>query len=349
MKIIPSYSLLEHNTFRVEAKSSWWIAYEGVDDLEKLARDEYFKTLPFIHLGLGANTLFVGDYEGAVLHSQISSIELSEEEASSCLCRAGSGVVWDELVAQTVERGFYGLENLSGIPATVGAAIVQNIGAYGSEVGQFVEEIEVFDLSRGELFKLKSEEAQFGYRHSIFKTPDFERMVITHVTLRLSRTSHPNLSYHALAEAFSGKASPTPAEVRSQVLAIRQSKLPDVDEFPNAGSFFKNPVIAQDCFNALQSRFPSIPHWPSTSGDDRVKISAAWLIDQAGFKGKRVENVGCYPLQPLVIVNYGATSGAEIVQFAERVKVAVSQQFGIVLEPEVRFVGSLKEKDSSLC
>lgn len=352
MEIIPSYSLLEHNTFRVEAKAQWWIAYRDIEDLKKLAKDEYFETLSFINLGLGANTLFLGDYKGAVLHSQITSIEevgvidssMSSDSTSSPLIRVGSGVVWDEFVAETIARGFYGLENLSGIPASVGAAIVQNIGAYGSEVGHYVEEIEAFDLGTGKVLRLCAEEAQFGYRSSLFKTPQYDKVVITHVTFRLSTKPQPNLTYRALAEAFEGVVAPTPLEVRHKVLAIRGSKLPKVEEYPNAGSFFKNPLVSQEKFESIQKEYSSVPHWLSPNGDPKVKLSAAWLIDQAGYKGKRIGSVGCYPLQPLVIVNYGTPLGKEILLFSEKVKHAVRERFGIELEPEVRMVGTLHDK-----
>lgn len=347
MEICPNYPLLEHNTFRIKAHARWWIVYKEIDDLRKLARDEYFATLPFISLGLGANTLFLNDYQGAVLHSEIKSIERVDKEVSLSLdeitdteplLRVGSGVVWDDLVALTLENGLYGLENLSGIPASVGAAIIQNIGAYGSEVGQFVEEVEYFNLKTGELCVKKGRDCSFQYRYSLFKESEYASCVLTSVTFKLSYEPKLNLSYKVLAEAFLGEIEPSPYAIRLKVLSIRNSKLPKVEEYPNAGSFFKNPLVSLATLEKLQQVYPKIPYWSSPNGDEKVKIPAAWLIEQAGYKGKRSGYIGCYPLQPLVIVNYGASSGGEIQQFAEEVKMAVESRFGILLEPEVRYV-----------
>lgn len=345
MEILRNYPLLEHNTFRVQARAQWWVAYENLEDLDKLARDEYFATLRFINLGLGANTLFVGDFEGAVLHSKISDCDRVDGENKALpaiaendpLLRVGSGVVWDQLVALTIANGLYGLENLSGIPSSVGAAVVQNIGAYGSEVGDFVESVELFDLKNGIPFRLTAKECNFAYRYSCFKESRFASCVVTHVVLRLSHNPDPNLSYQALAEKFTNDENPTPGQIRDHVLSIRASKLPDPQKLPNAGSFFKNPIITRGQFETLQRNYPQMPFW-QLDNDNGIKIPAAWLIEKVGYKGKRNTTVGCYERQPLIVVNYGAEKGAEIVRFAEEIRQAINQEFGILLEPEVRYV-----------
>lgn len=349
MLIQEDFSLLEHHTLAVPAKSRWWITYDSLADLERLASDEYFASLDFVSLGLGANTLFCGDYSGAVLHSCIDSIEridgscdfasLSGEESYSLL-RVGSGVLWDQLVSYSLSQGLYGLETLSGIPSSVGAAVVQNIGAYGSEVGQFVYEVEFFDFATKQSRTLAGSGCQFGYRSSCFKQAELSEAVITYVTFKLPRHYVPNLTYQALREQFEEGEIPSAEAVREKVLAIRATKLPPVEELPNAGSFFKNPLVSESQLRELQSRFPSMPFWANeTGGSDFWKIPAAWLIEQVGYKGKRSGNVGCYERQPLVVVNYGVSSGREIVDFAEEVQRAVASCFDILLEPEVRYIG----------
>ncbi len=350
MEIKENYPLLAHNTFSVEASAKWWVAYDSLADLDKLARDEYFASLPFINLGLGANTLFLANYNGAVLHSQITTVEQVDKKnypqielaPNEILFRVGSGYVWDEFVEETTNKGYYGLENLSGIPSSVGSAVVQNIGAYGVEASQHIVAVELFDFTTGKAFEIinRGETCGFGYRKSVFKTARYHRSVITHAVFKLhTNEKNINVSYSALSEAFNGKA-PSPQQVREVVLAIRNAKLPNPRYIPNAGSFFQNPILSYTQFQSLQDCYPSIPHWASPEGDNKVKVPAAWLIEQAGYKGKRSGNVGCYEKQPLVIVNYGTRKGSEIAQFAEEVCNAVYEKFGISLVPEVRYLGN---------
>lgn len=356
MEIRQNYPLLEHNTFRVDAKAEWWVAYSSLEDLDKLARDEFFRSLRFVNLGGGSNVLFLGDYPGAVLHSQLTDLETKELPPSSVsgtpseicsstvapatnsiLVRVGSGFVWDEFVRWSLAQGYYGLENLSGIPGSVGASAVQNIGAYGCEASQFIEEISVFDFQAKQLRHLKGKECEFAYRSSIFKTKAFEETTITHVTYRLSRYPRVNLGYKALSDRFTD-ICPTPQEIRETVLQIRGEKLPDPEALSNAGSFFKNPVVLRAECERLRSLYPEIPTYPAQEGDDFTKLSAAWLIDRAGFKGGRNGFVGCHEKHSLVVVNYGTANGQEIADFAAEVVDEVNNRFGITLEPEVRYI-----------
>lgn len=334
MNIQSHYSLKEHNSFGVEANTDWWIAFDSEEDLLSLSKDEFFASLSFVVIGEGTNLLFIDDYPGAVLSSQISSIEEGEREGAFQYIRAGSGIVWDDFVADMLQRGFYGVENLSAIPGTVGASAVQNIGAYGAEVSQFISAVETVDLHNGKKHTFTHEECAFAYRKSLFKQPDMASHVVTHVTYRLSREPQLNLSYAALKQTFEGK-NPTPLEVRQAVRSIRSAKLPDHHEYPNAGSFFMNPVVEAALAETMLKAYPEMPHYPAKDG---VKLSAAWLIDQSGLKGIRHGAVGTWPKQPLVIVNYEQASGREIADFAQFVVDTVKKKFAITLHPEVRYI-----------
>lgn len=334
MNIQSHYSLKEHNSFGVEANTDWWIAFDSEEDLLSLSKDEFFASLSFVVIGEGTNLLFIDDYPGAVLSSQISSIEEGEREGSFQYIRAGSGIVWDDFVADMLQRGFYGVENLSAIPGTVGASAVQNIGAYGAEVSQIISAVETVDLHNGEKHTFTHEECAFAYRKSLFKQPEMASHVVTHVTYRLSREPQLNLSYAALKQTFEGK-NPTPLEVRQAVRSIRSAKLPDHHEYPNAGSFFMNPVVEAALAETMLKAYPEMPHYPAKDG---VKLSAAWLIDQSGLKGIKHGAVGTWPKQPLVIVNYEQASGREIADFAQFVVDTVKKKFAITLHPEVRYI-----------
>lgn len=334
MNIQSHYSLKAHNSFGVEANTDWWIAFDSEEDLLSLSKDEFFASLSFIVIGEGTNLLFIDDYPGAILSSQISSIEEGEREGAFQYVRAGSGIVWDDFVADMLQRGFYGVENLSAIPGTVGASAVQNIGAYGAEVSQIISAVETVDLHNGEKHTFTHEECAFAYRKSLFKQPDMASHVVTHVTYRLSREPQLNLSYAALKQTFEGK-NPTPLEVRQAVRSIRSAKLPDHHEYPNAGSFFMNPVVEAALAETMLKAYPEMPHYPAKDG---VKLSAAWLIDQSGLKGIRHGAVGTWPKQPLVIVNYEQASGREIADFAQFVVDTVKKKFAITLHPEVRYI-----------
>lgn len=336
MEIIPNYPLAAHNTFAVEAKARWWISFDQVEDLEKLSRDEYFRSLPYLTIGAGSNLLFLQDYSGALLHSAITGCTLIAQEGDTVWVRVGSAVVWDDFVVWALAQGYYGAENLSLIPGVVGAAAVQNIGAYGSEIASLIDRVETFDLQRGEVRVFTQSECDYGYRQSCFKRSDYAHYLVTHVVLRLTTRQEVNLSYKALQE-YVGSTSVTPQDVREAVIAIRESKLPDPQTLPNAGSYFMNPVVEEAHFLSLQKQYPNMPHYPAPQG---VKLSAAWLIDQAGCKGYRKGNVGTYPKQPLIIVAYEKATGREIAQFAREIAHNVKEKFDVTLVPEVRYIGT---------
>lgn len=339
MEILQRHSLKAHNTFSIAATAEWFIEIDSLDDLKQLAADEYFATLPFVTIGEGSNLLFTADYTGAILHPRLgvgdSIVPLPTDTEGDVLVRIGCGVIWDHFVSKALSQGLYGAENLSWIPGTVGAAAVQNIGAYGSEVSQLITKVETFDIATGKHHSFSVTDCQFAYRYSRFKRADMASHIVTYVTLRLSTCPRINLSYKALAERVAPTA--TPHEIREAVIAIRKEKLPDPKELPNAGSFFMNPVVPAAQFEQLAQAYPSMPFYP-TDNPGKIKLSAAWLIDQSGLKGYTSGAVGTYHRQPLILVNHGGATGAEIAAFSLEVAGKVQAKFGVMLHPEVRFL-----------
>jgi len=340
MEIKEKFPLVSHNTFGIEATADWWVSYHSLDDLDRLARDEYFRSLPYLAIGEGSNLLFLNDYHGAILYSEIKDREVlptpKGEDQDTVLLRIGSGIIWDEFVAWSLEQGYYGAENLSWIPGSVGAAAVQNIGAYGSEVAQLIYQVETFDLKTRSKRVFFPKECLYDYRYSYFKEKEAERYIITHVVFALSRKANVNLSYKALHD-YLPSGNVTPRDVRKAVIEIRQAKLPDPKVLPNAGSFFMNPIVSSEVYQELQEKYPDMLHYPASQG---VKLSAAWLLDNAGLKGYRVGNVGTYERQPLILVNRGGAKGTDVAQFASLLVEKVKAAFGVTLHPEVRYIGA---------
>jgi UDP-N-acetylmuramate dehydrogenase len=337
MKTVQNYPLDGHNTFGLQAKARWFMEYESEDDLQRILRDEYFRTLQSLHIGKGSNLLFLGDVDGVVLHSAIRGIEQAGETDEAVLLRVGAAEIWDDVVAHAVEKGWGGIENLSLIPGETGAAAVQNIGAYGAEIKDVVETVEAYSQLTSEKRVFTGESCRYGYRRSFFKDERHEPHIVTRVTLRLAKRPALKLEYGNLRERVAAASSPTLAGVRKAVIDIRRQKLPDPSELGNAGSFFMNPIISPAHFERLKRDFPDMPSYPAEDG--RVKLSAGWLVEQCGLKGKRSGNVGTYPHQALVIVNYGQATGHEIARFAEQIREQVERRFRVRLIPEVKYVG----------
>ncbi|MBB6275073.1 UDP-N-acetylmuramate dehydrogenase [Porphyromonas circumdentaria] len=339
MNIREKESLISHNTFKVSAVADWWIEYSSLEDLKRLSQDEYFQTQQFLPIGQGSNLLFLHDYQGVILSSQIKEIDIINESESKVSLRVGSGVIWDDLIVWALEHGYNGIENLSWIPGTVGAAAVQNIGAYGAEIEEFIDYVDTFDLKEGKQHTFTRAECNYGYRYSLFKEEEYKHHVITHVHFTLPKNNHVNLSYQALEAYFSHQA-PTPLAVREAVIEIRKSKLPNPEKLPNAGSYFMNPIVPIEVYEKLSKEYSDMPYYPAEKG---IKLSAAWLLDQAGLKGYKKGNIGTYERQPLIIVNLGKAEGAEIAQFAEELSNKVFDKFAIRLTPEVRYIGKFKQ------
>lgn len=290
---------------------------------------------PLLFMGGGSNLLFLNNFSGTVLHSVIDNINIVAEDDNSVSVRVGSGVVWDDFVAYCVEKGWWGVENLSLIPGEVGASAVQNIGAYGVEVKdvlQSIEAISVDDLSK-RIFT--NAECNYAYRDSIFKKSLKGKYVITYVTYRLSKKANPNIGYGALKSVLA--ENPSLKEIRDAIIAVRNSKLPDPKVYGNAGSFFMNPVIPMEQFVALQSRYPDIPSYPASDG--YIKVPAGWLIEKSGWKGKSLGNAAVYEKQALVLINRGGATGMEVKHLADTVIADIKEIFGITLHAEVNYIG----------
>jgi UDP-N-acetylmuramate dehydrogenase len=331
MKIIDNCPLKERHTFGMDVKADRLIEFANEDEL-KSALTAAVK--PLLFMGGGSNLLFLNNFAGTVFHSVIDDIDIVAEDDNSISLRVGSGVVWDDFVAYCVEKGWWGVENLSLIPGEVGASAVQNIGAYGVEVKdvlQSIEAISVDDLSK-RIFT--NDECNYGYRDSIFKNSLKGKYVITYVTYRLSKTANPNIGYGALKSVLS--ENPSLKEIRDAIIAVRNSKLPDPKVYGNAGSFFMNPVIPIEQFVALQSRYPDIPSYPALDG--YIKVPAGWLIEKSGWKGKSLGNAAVYEKQALVLINRGGATGMEIKHLADTVIEDVRKMFGITLHAEVNYI-----------
>lgn len=350
--ILDDISLLPHNTFGMDVKARHFFEFSSREELR-----EALPSLPrpLLCIGKGSNLLFCSDFPGTVVHSAIKSLEV-EEFRDFVLVKAGSGIVWDEFVEWCVEHGYYGAENLSGIPGEVGASAVQNIGAYGAEVCQIIERVEAVDAETGEVWLLDGSECGYAYRDSIFKhshscsaergcafencpAPQNTKYIITSVTYRLSRKWEPNLTYKALAQDLDERCDgvPSAALVRQAVKEMRDGKLPDSEVLGNAGSFFVNPIVEASLATSLAKDYPRMPQFAAEGG--RVKLSAAWLIDQCGWKGRSLGPAGCYERQPLVLVNLGGAEGKDIIALAEAVIRDVKARFGVTLSMEVNRIG----------
>lgn len=320
------------NTFGMDVYARLFIEYASVEELQgslPLLRGERV-----LQVGAGSNLLFTHDWDGVVLHNGIMGKQFVGEEGERGLVRVGGGETWDDVVVWAIKEGYSGMENLSFIPGEMGAAAVQNIGAYGVELAELVAWVEAIDLRTGALRLFERNECDYGYRRSVFKGELWGRYAITHVVLSLSKKFCPRLAYGSLGASVEGRAC-TPAAVREAVVGIRRAKLPDPAVLGNAGSFFMNPVISEEAFTRLQAQYPHMPHYRQAVG---VKIPAGWLIEQCGWKGKRVGRVGVHESQALVLVNLGGATGEEVVRLAEAIMDSVKQRFDIDLHTEVNIL-----------
>lgn len=329
--------LLDRNTLAIDVRCRRLAEFETTEDLYALFSDKSVAKGSWYVLAGGSNILFTGDYDGTLLHSVNTHIEIVSETPSFVRVRAGAGADWDSFVEWCVERGLWGAENLSLIPGLVGASPVQNIGAYGCEAKDIIESVEMFSAESLSTVTLAREHCAFGYRDSVFKHSLKGRVVITAVNFILGKLPAPNTGYGDLRDKVESLGGPTLENIRNAVIAIRRAKLPDPAELPNAGSFFKNPVVDADLAAALKERYPSMPLYPSGRSTD-AKLAAGWLIEQSGWKGRRVGNVGMHDKQALVLVNYGGATGREILGFAAEVSGSVYENFGVEITPEVNIL-----------
>ena len=337
MQLLENISLKPYNTFGVEATARYFVSIRSVDELTDLVRNGITRDKPVLILGGGSNVLFKKPFNGLVVHPDFPGIDTLRSEDHTVRVRMGSGLNWDSVVKKTVESGLFGLENLSLIPGNVGAGPVQNIGAYGTELKDVFASLEATNLITGEHRTFDREACQFGYRNSWFKSQS-EPWLISSVSLTLSTQFTPNLRYAELESALSeaGIQTPTAEDVRREVIKLRTGKLPDPAKIGNAGSFFKNPVISGALHESLTAKYGKIP--THEAGPDQWKLSAAWLIEQCGWRGKNIGACGVYEKHALILVNHGGATGEELRQLSLEIQLSVREKFGIELEPEVKII-----------
>ena len=332
-------NLRPYNSFGFDALAKYFVEINTINDLQTLIRNGELKKHKTLILSGGNNILFQEDvFDGLVVYINTKGIEILREDENEGVIRAQAGEDWPDFVRFCVDKGWHGVENLAYIPGKVGAAPVQNIGAYGMELEDSFLQCEAIELASGEKRVFSKEECRFGYRESIFKSELKGQHVITSVDFLLKKDAPLNLEYGNIKAYLeqNGIKSPTLQQLHDAICAIRDSKLPDVKQIGSAGSFFKNPVISAEQFEALQQDYPNIPHYPDADG--MVKVPAGWLIEQSGWKGWRNEHVGVYDKQALVLVHYGGGKGQDIVELAHKIQDSVEAKFGIKICPEVNFV-----------
>jgi UDP-N-acetylmuramate dehydrogenase len=328
-------SLLPYNTFGMNVSADQFARFDSIATLQSLISRPEIINHPILVLGGGSNVLLTADFKGTVLKNEIKGIECIHENEELIYVKVGGGEVWHEFVMYCVDRGWGGIENLALIPGSVGAAPMQNIGAYGVEIQQVFHEAEAISLPDGSLHHFNKEQCKFGYRESIFKRQLKGNMVITHVTFVLTKNPTLNTGYGAIKDELGkmGIEQPNIRDIAEAVIRIRKSKLPDPKVLGNAGSFFKNPEIDLKDFELLQTNYPDIVGYPLP--DFKVKLAAGWLIEKAGWKGVRYGEAGCHEKQALVLVNHGHATGSEIFQLSEKIISSVHEKFGVILHREV--------------
>lgn len=333
MTFAHNVSLKPFNTFGIDLSAARLFEVFSEDDLRHFFQEH--KERPLI-LGGGSNILFTQEPEQPVLRISIPGIYIVHEDEREVLLEVGAGVVWHDLVLYALDKNFPGFENLSLIPGTVGAAPIQNIGAYGVECKSLIHKVRYYDILEADFKEIYNQDCAFGYRDSIFKHELKGRVVISKVFFRINKNATLHISYGSIVDELA--VVPSEAGIRDvseAVVRIRRSKLPDPAEIGNAGSFFKNPIISPSHFESLLKEYPNVPHYIQ---EDGIKIPAAWLIETAGWKGYRKDNYGVHTRQALVLVNYGGASGAQIVALSKEIIASVHRKFGIQIEPEVQII-----------
>ena len=337
MKDERNYSLKEHNTFGIDAKCRRFIEFEDDEEAFEVAEILRKSALPYIIIGGGSNLLLTKDFDGIVVRSGVKG-HYFEEDFTCERMTCGSGEVWDDMVATSLQAGYYGMENLSLIPGDVGASAVQNIGAYGVEAKDLILCVWMVEIATGKPWMIGNEDCEYGYRQSRFKKDWKNRFLITRVTYGLSRTFRPNLDYGNIRQELErrGITEPTAQQLRDIIIEIRNAKLPDPKIEGNAGSFFMNPVVTRQKYEKLAAQYPQMPHYKVDYRHE--KIPAGWMIEQCGWKGKSLGRAGVHDKQALVLVNRGGATGAEIVALSDAIRQDVKAKFDIDIHPEVNII-----------
>ncbi len=332
MTIRDNCSLAGRNTFGMDVRADHMLEWSSPEELISQLQDI---EKPVLMIGGGSNLLFMGDFNGTVIHSTISTIEVLGSTDDNVHVKVGSGVVWDDFVAWCTVNGLWGVENLSAIPGEVGASAVQNIGAYGVEVKDVIDTVQTISLADGSERDFSNAECKYAYRQSIFKNELKGQYAVAYVIFNLSRKQLPRLGYGALEQEVERLGEPTLNNIRQAVISIRDSKLPDPKVLGNAGSFFMNPVVSEQEFNIIRNNHPDVPSYPAPGG---IKVPAGWLIEKTGWKGRSLGPAAVYDKQALVLVNKGGATGADIKRLADTIIADVKQKFGITLSTEVNYI-----------
>jgi UDP-N-acetylmuramate dehydrogenase len=337
IRFLENYNLQAYNTFGVEVKTKYFFEFTELEDLDPfLQLNETWKEEKILLLGEGSNILFLNDFEGLVVHPNIPGVQIINEDRQYVWLEVGSGENWDEFVRYCVDCQFGGIENLAFIPGNVGAAPVQNIGAYGQEVQNVVDCVKGYDLDKREFVEYSNTACEFSYRNSIFKSKFKNRFIITSVVFKLDKFPEFNLGYQKLEKRVIEQGEVNLQNIKQAVIDIRSEKLPDVNVIGSAGSFFKNPIVDIETAKKIEGEHKEMPVFPA--GEGKVKLAAGWLIEQCGWKGYREGDLGVHEKQALVIVNYGKASGADIYNLSEKIQESVIEKFGVKLDREVNCV-----------
>lgn len=338
MNIIENYPLLKLNTFGIDVKAKYFTSINTINELIEVTKTNVFKDLELLILGGGSNILFTKDFDGLVILNNIKGKEIIDQNQQSIFLKVGAGENWHELVMYCVDNGWGGIENLSLIPGNTGTAPMQNIGAYGVEIKETFIELEALEISSGKIVKFNNSDCEFGYRESVFKNKMKNQYIILNITLELKKNPVLNINYgdvKAILESQNIK-NPGIKEVSNAIISIRQSKLPDPKKIGNSGSFFKNPIVSLNQLELIKKKYPNVVNYEIN--ENEFKIAAGWLIERAGWKGKKFNNYGIHEKQALVLVNYGLANGMEIFELSEKIILDIKDKFGITLEREVNII-----------
>jgi UDP-N-acetylmuramate dehydrogenase len=338
MNIIENYPLLKLNTFGVDVKAKYFTSINTINELIEATKTNVFKDLELLILGGGSNILFTKDFDGLVILNNIKGKEIISQNQQSIFLKIGAGENWHELVMYCVDNGWGGIENLSLIPGNTGTAPMQNIGAYGVEIKETFVELEALEISSGKIVKFNNSDCEFGYRESVFKNKMKNQYIILNITLELKKNPVLNINYGDVKAILESQNIKNPAikEVSNAIIRIRQSKLPDPKKIGNSGSFFKNPLVSLNQLELIKKNYPNVVNYEIN--ENEFKIAAGWLIERAGWKGKKFNNYGVHEKQALVLVNYGLANGMEIFDLSEKIILDIKDKFGITLEREVNII-----------
>ena len=338
MNIIENYPLLKLNTFGVDVKAKYFTSINTINELIEATKTNVFKDLELLILGGGSNILFTKDFDGLVILNNIKGKEIISQNQQSIFLKIGAGENWHELVMYCVDNGWGGIENLSLIPGNTGTAPMQNIGAYGVEIKETFLELEALEISSGKIVKFNNSDCEFGYRESVFKNKMKNQYIILNITLELKKNPVLNINYGDVKAILESQNIKNPAikEVSNAIIRIRQSKLPDPKKIGNSGSFFKNPIVSLNQLELIKKNYPNVVNYEIN--ENEFKIAAGWLIERAGWKGKKFNNYGVHEKQALVLVNYGLANGMEIFDLSEKIILDIKDKFGITLEREVNII-----------